>query len=276
MGGRIKRKDRDELARQRLLERAAQASGIVQERHFPRFELADFNALKLGRESVDLLLTDPPYKGKFLHLWKELGVFAAHVLKPEGFLVAYLGSYHFDEEYEGLRAAGLHTRWIMGVKHRHGSPTVHQAGFSNSLKPILVLGKGKKRNRPKNAPVDDFLWLGEGDGKSRHPWGQDFAEAERIVLGFTDPDDLVCDPFAGGGTVPLAAMLNGRRVVASEIDRLTHADAARLIGDAYDAATEAEGEVRLLHDELPRDEEPLRDEGCGGVVEAVVSGFDAA
>jgi len=137
MGGRISRKDRDELARQRLLERAAQANGIVRGRHFPRFERVDFNALGVERESVELLLTDPPYKGEFLHLWKELGAFAARVLKPEGFLVAYMGSYHFDEAYGGLLAAGLRTRWIMGVKHLHGSPTVHRSGFSNSLKPIL-------------------------------------------------------------------------------------------------------------------------------------------
>jgi len=275
MGGRIKRKDRDELARQRLLERAAKANGIVRGRHLPRFERVDFNALDVERESVDLLLTDPPYKGEFLHVWKELGAFAARVLKPEGFLVAYMGSYHFDEEYEGLRAAGLHTRWVMGVKHRHGSPTVHQAGFSNSLKPILVFGKGEKRNKPKNAPVEDFLSLGEGDGKSRHPWGQDFAEAERMVLGFTDPDDLVCDPFAGGGTVPLAAMLNGRRAVASEIEARTHAEAARLIREAYDAAAGTGGEVQPLREGVAREETP-DEEGCQDVVETIASGFDAA
>jgi len=155
------------------------------------------------------------------------------------------------------------------------------SSFAHSLHPsrficlYLVLGKGKKRNKPKNSPVEDFLSLGEGDGKSRHPWGQDFAEAERIVLGFTDPDDLVCDPFAGGGTVPLAAMLNGRRAVASEIDPRTHADAARLIRGAYDAAAGTGREVRLLHDGLAR-EETLGEEGGRGVVEAVASGFDAA
>ena len=41
--------------------------------------------------------------------------------------------------------------------------------------------------------------------------------AERLVLSTTEPGDLVCDPFAGSGTVLLAAIRNGRRAMGFEL-----------------------------------------------------------
>lgn len=41
--------------------------------------------------------------------------------------------------------------------------------------------------------------------------------AERLVLSTTAPGDLVCDPFAGSGTVLRAALKHGRRAVGFDI-----------------------------------------------------------
>jgi len=38
------------------------------------------------------------------------------------------------------------------------------------------------------------------------------------VASTTEPGDLVCDPFAGSGTVLIAAQDLGRRVIGFEID----------------------------------------------------------
>lgn len=40
----------------------------------------------------------------------------------------------------------------------------------------------------------------------------------RIVLGFSNPGDLVLDPFIGSGTVALACLTHGRRVLGFEIN----------------------------------------------------------
>lgn len=50
-----------------------------------------------------------------------------------------------------------------------------------------------------------------------HPCPIPYALAERLVLATTNPGDLVCDPFAGIGTVLLAAKRNGRRVIGFEL-----------------------------------------------------------
>jgi site-specific DNA-methyltransferase (adenine-specific) len=50
---------------------------------------------------------------------------------------------------------------------------------------------------------------------------------QRIVLDYSEPGDTVCDPFAGSGTTLLAAVMNGRHALGTEIDEKT-CRAARL------------------------------------------------
>jgi hypothetical protein len=52
--------------------------------------------------SIDLILTDPPYPGEFLPLYEDLGVFAKRVLKDGGFLVSYAGHIHLPKVMENL------------------------------------------------------------------------------------------------------------------------------------------------------------------------------
>ena len=51
-----------------------------------------------------------------------------------------------------------------------------------------------------------------------HPCPIPYELARRIVVSTTEPGDLVCDPFAGSGTVLLAARNAGRRYVGYEMD----------------------------------------------------------
>jgi hypothetical protein len=52
-----------------------------------------------------------------------------------------------------------------------------------------------------------------------------------IVRDYSRPGDLVCDPCAGGGTTLIAARMEGRRAIGSELDPETHRKAsARIAG----------------------------------------------
>jgi DNA modification methylase len=51
-----------------------------------------------------------------------------------------------------------------------------------------------------------------------HPCPIPYELARRIVVSTTEPGDMVCDPFAGSGTVLLAARDNGRRFSGFEMD----------------------------------------------------------
>lgn len=52
-----------------------------------------------------------------------------------------------------------------------------------------------------------------------HPCPIPYELARRIVLSTTEPGDLVCDPFAGSGTVLLAAKDAGRRFMGCDMDK---------------------------------------------------------
>jgi DNA modification methylase len=47
----------------------------------------------------------------------------------------------------------------------------------------------------------------------------------------TEAGDLIVDPFAGGGTVPAACKILGRRWLATEIDKETVAVARKRLAD---------------------------------------------
>jgi hypothetical protein len=65
--------------------------------------------------------------------------------------------------------------------------------------------------------VDDVL-DGSRPRKELHPWAQGDVEIEPIILALTDPGDLVVDPFAGSGTVGVAATRLGRRFIGAEVN----------------------------------------------------------
>jgi prepilin-type processing-associated H-X9-DG protein len=76
-----------------------------------RLECCDFQELNISDDSVDLILTDPPYLKETANLLSDLSRFAARVLKPGGLLVSYSGHTTFPEAFDGLRAA-LEYVWV--------------------------------------------------------------------------------------------------------------------------------------------------------------------
>ena len=61
--------------------------------HGDALELA---AQKIPGRSVDLIYTDPPYPKEFHYLYEWLAREAVRVLKPDGFLITYVGPYWKD------------------------------------------------------------------------------------------------------------------------------------------------------------------------------------
>jgi site-specific DNA-methyltransferase (adenine-specific) len=58
-----------------------------------------------------------------------------------------------------------------------------------------------------------------------------------IVRDYSRPGDVVCDPCAGGATTLLAAAIEGRRAIGSEMDPVTYAKAQARIARGYTPAT---------------------------------------
>lgn len=60
----------------------------------------------------------------------------------------------------------------------------------------------------------------------KHPNQKPIEVCKRLVLGMTNEDDIILDPFAGSGTIPLVAKMYGRKYVAIEKDE-TYAQIAK-------------------------------------------------
>lgn len=54
-----------------------------------------------------------------------------------------------------------------------------------------------------------------------------------IIRDFTKPGDLILEPFAGGGTTILAAVMEGRRCIASEMSEENFAISAKRLSKGY-------------------------------------------
>jgi hypothetical protein len=166
--------------------------------------------------SVDVILTDPPYGRRWLPLWSDLGEFAARVLRSDGgVLLTYSGVYHLPEVMSRL---GEHLRywWTISVVHQGPSGLV-MLGRGNVMccwKPVLVYTR---------RDLDQFRWKfrdvleGAGRQKRLHNWEQSTDEAEWLLRTFGREGGLVVDPFAGSGSFGVAAVRCGMRFIGAEI-----------------------------------------------------------
>lgn len=51
----------------------------------------------IADNSIDHIITDPPYPKEYLQDWSDLGEVAKRILKPGGFCITYSGQYHMIE-----------------------------------------------------------------------------------------------------------------------------------------------------------------------------------
>ncbi len=171
---------------------------------------------KIGKESVDCIITDPPYVNGWLDNYEAFAIAAEYVLKPGGFLISYVGHIHLDQILAQMTPY-LDFYWIACLKHAGTTKSVHSRSVQCGMKPILVLQK-EPRTKPKRYFND--LIQGTGREKGAHEWQQGEEELRQIFEPFTDPGDTILDPFMGSGTVIAMGQKMGRKVIGFDIDPL--------------------------------------------------------
>jgi len=172
--------------------------------------------------SIDLIFTDPPYIQKHMHLYGWLAEEAARSLKPGGLLLCYVGTYW---KYNVIQDLGKHLDyfWDFIALNRGNRPIMWQRHVLAGYKSILAFSKGKPE-LPSGNILD--TWIGSGEDKRYHIWGQDESTARYYIACFSKPESVILDPFVGGGTTAMACKVLGRNFIAFEIDPDT-ADIAR-------------------------------------------------
>jgi hypothetical protein len=173
----------------------------------------DISKVRLEPGSIDAIFTDPPYPKDCLPLWGELAKFAKHHLKPGGVLLAMTGNLYIPDI---LAMLGEHLtyQWQLACTLPGQHSEVHAAWVNNQMwKPILVY-----RNGGDLVNIGSDLFQNEGKDKDFHVWGQGVDGYRWQIEHFTKPNDLICDPFLGGGTTAVAALQLKRRFVGFDVE----------------------------------------------------------
>jgi site-specific DNA-methyltransferase (adenine-specific) len=186
--------------------------------------LGDFRKVLSDVKNVDAIITDPPYGKNYLQLWDDIGKFAKEKLKEHGYLVAYSGQMYLHEVLSTL-LKHLDYIWTFCLYLRGETQIVNNVNVICKWKPILIFQKGRTKF---TKTVQDYVVSEEAE-KEFYEWQQSMSGVKKFVEIFTEPDDTICDPMFGSGTVALACKELKRRFVGAEIDeKLFNLTKARL------------------------------------------------
>ena len=156
----------------------------------------------------DAVITDPPYPEEFLPVFSEL----AKSCKDVPLVAVMVGQSHLPEVLRRL-CADLNYRWTLAYLTPGGqSAHLFPPKINTFWKPVFLFGKAS-------------AWIGDvtrsqmnDNDKDHHHWGQSESGIADLLSRLTNPDDLVCDPFVGGGTTAVVSIKLNRRFVGCDID----------------------------------------------------------
>jgi site-specific DNA-methyltransferase (adenine-specific) len=179
---------------------------------------------QLPANSIDLVLTDPPYlinyhsrdgrtiAGDTSDAWLFPAFSEAYrVLRAGSFCISFYGWSKADSYFAAWRTAGFrpvgHLVWVKSYASA-------SAFLQYRHEQAYLLAKGNVR-RPVSPISDVQDW--RYTGNRLHPTQKPVVALLRLIRAFSRPGDVILDPFCGSGSVPLAAKLLGRHYIGIEL-----------------------------------------------------------
>jgi 16S rRNA G966 N2-methylase RsmD len=174
----------------------------------------DFREVMKGiaDESIDAVITDPPYLKEYVHLLPPFAKETARVLKPGGIALVMYGQLYLPDAIKALDEH-LEYHWMIADDFSSTGHEMPSRMIANHWKPILIYKKGEYK-RKFNADI----FRGGTKDKTYHVWQQALETFEWQVKRFTNPGDLILDPFLGAGTTMVAALKHGRQCIGIDCD----------------------------------------------------------
>lgn len=181
----------------------------------------------LPAESVDLIVTDPPYPKGDLPLYSDLAELGKRVLKPRGIMFVWTGQIFLPEVIRRLDEHMVYG-WAFDLALPGSNSRIMGRHIIQTWKPVLAYTVG---TWPSGEWGDDALVSPER-AKTTFEWEQSAAPAIKLIERYTPPNALILDPFTGAGSFGVAATSSGRRFLGVELDP-ARADkaAARMTGE---------------------------------------------
>jgi len=233
----------------------------------------------MADESVDLIMTDPPYnisklndkrdrsklnspimrrkkdlnydfgewdnmeRQEFLDFTKEWLKECCRVLKKDGTIISFYNKE--DISYLGWTAKeyGVRTRTIISWHKTNPVPSFRKVNYLSACEFIWIGSKGsfKTFNFKRQCEMHNFYETGNksGYGLTEHPTEKPLDLIEHLMSIHSNKGDLILDCFMGSGTVAEACVKNKRNFIGFEINKEYCEMAEKRIEDA-----------RLSHNQL--------------------------
>ena len=173
---------------------------------------------KFPRDSIGLVITDPPYAKEYLYTYDYLADLVPPLMVKGASLLTIVGHYALPDVLKKFDRK-LKFRWILCLNQFRGSYARMAMGILVMWKPILWFVKG---SFPRSAGyLGDMVHLNDCDGmkKQYHRWQQSLRWAEYFLENlYVNNDIIVLDPFLGSGTTAIACERLNRRWVGIEIE----------------------------------------------------------
>src|ERR1700733_823298 len=188
----------------------------------------------LDRESVDFILTDPPYlvdyrsrDGRTIRndaddRWLKPAFSEAHrVLRRDSFCISFYGWPHADKFMAAWRAAGFRIVGHLVFRKAYAS-SVRLLRYQQELAYLLAKGSPKQPACPI-PDVIDFRYT----GNRLHPTEKPVSALMPLIGAFSQEGSLALDPFCGSGSTLVAARQLRRHFIGIELDSQYHAIASQ-------------------------------------------------
>lgn len=201
-----------------MMKREQQKNEITYDFDPTNLKFCDFREFLAGLkdQSVDFLMSDPPYENGHVWVFEELAKEAKRILVPGGYMMLMVGQV--NDVFPAAVAAGtkyLYWHDMIACLNDGKTVNVHDRKISAAWKPMLVFRNGKEfgdlRDKAiyRNAITADIP-------PHDHPHQQALRFFYQPLKALSLPGNLVIDPFLGSGTTGEAALLCGCRFMGCD------------------------------------------------------------
>jgi len=190
---------------------------------------------QIPSSSVDAVITDPPW-GVGFDEYDDFKVFLDviddlyRVMKPNSWLVAFIATKRLFDLASLLKK--FEYKWlIVNVGLSSNDKRRNPFGGTSIYQAIVVFSKGRPKTYLKKPDVilsTDLPILEESPKDLQY---KSTYTVLILISMFTKEGDLVLDPFAGYGSIPLVCELFGRRWIGIEIDPVKYEIAKKFISE---------------------------------------------
>lgn len=190
----------------------------------------------LPDESIDLVLTDPPYGINYrssrrkdgahrrpiandndLNMVRRAAARIHRVLKPDSALYMFADRNRQDEAARILARAGFRIKNRIVWDKGHHTAGDCRGAFGFRYEVLLLAAKGRPLIRGKRHS-DIWRFPRVAGQRLAHQNEKPVPLLVQAIESFSDPGALVLDPFMGSGSCGEACALTGRRFLGCEVD----------------------------------------------------------